>query len=86
MIKAIVIIRILHPWFRSSGPGIFEQIELQAKLLNYFLGSNKSNINQKPADFGERFFFGLFWWPAGKGRWSAVGKKWESRAVSVVKL
>jgi hypothetical protein len=25
---------------------IFEQIELQAKLLNYFLGSNKSNINQ----------------------------------------
>jgi len=26
---------------------ILEQIELQAKLLNYFLGSNKSNINQK---------------------------------------
>jgi len=25
---------------------IFEQIELQAKLLNYFLESNKSNINQ----------------------------------------
>jgi len=24
----------------------FEQIELQAKLLNYFLGNNKSNINQ----------------------------------------
>ena len=24
----------------------FEQIELQAKLLNYFLGINKSNINQ----------------------------------------
>ena len=24
----------------------FEQIELQAKQLNYFLGSNKSNINQ----------------------------------------
>jgi len=23
-----------------------EQIELQAKLLNFFLGSNKSNINQ----------------------------------------
>jgi len=23
-----------------------EQIELQAKLLNYFSGSNKSNINQ----------------------------------------
>jgi len=27
----------------------FEQIELQAKLLNYFLGSNKSNINQLAA-------------------------------------
>ena len=26
-----------------------EQIELQAKLLNYFLGSNKSNINQSLA-------------------------------------
>jgi len=26
--------------------GLLEQIELQAKLLNYFLGSNKSNINQ----------------------------------------
>jgi len=25
----------------------FEQIELQAKLLNYFLGSNKSNINRR---------------------------------------
>jgi len=25
---------------------MFEQIELQAKLLNYFLGSNKNNINQ----------------------------------------
>jgi len=25
---------------------VIEQIELQAKLLNYFLGSNKSNINQ----------------------------------------
>ena len=25
---------------------VLEQIELQAKLLNYFLGSNKSNINQ----------------------------------------
>ena len=24
-----------------------EQIELQAKLLNYFLGSNKSHINQR---------------------------------------
>ena len=27
-------------------PIILEQIELQAKLLYYFLGSNKSNINQ----------------------------------------
>ena len=25
---------------------VIEKIELQAKLLNYFLGSNKSNINQ----------------------------------------
>ena len=31
---------------------VFEQIELQAKLLNYFLGSNKSNINQ--ITFGQR--------------------------------
>jgi hypothetical protein len=29
----------------------FEQIELQAKLLNYFLGSNKSNINQSQLFF-----------------------------------
>ena len=28
---------------------VHEQIELQAKLLNYFLGSNKSNINQSSA-------------------------------------
>jgi len=27
---------------------VFEQIELQVKLLNYLLGSNKSNINQYP--------------------------------------
>jgi len=33
-------------WARTSACIIFEQIELQAKLLNYFLGSNKSNINQ----------------------------------------
>jgi hypothetical protein len=30
---------------RSDGMSVVEQIELQAKLLNYFLGSNKSNIN-----------------------------------------
>jgi len=30
----------------------FEQIELQAKLINYFLGSNKSNINQYIHIFG----------------------------------
>ena len=29
----------------------FEQIELSAKLLNYFLGSNKSNINQSMSVF-----------------------------------
>ena len=32
-----------------------EQIELQAKLLNYFLGSNKSNINQS-----QRLHFGVY--------------------------
>jgi len=29
------------------------QIELQAKLLNYFLGSNKSNINQLRNRYGD---------------------------------
>ena len=40
--------------FRSlkSKKKRFEQIELQAKLLNYFLGSNKSNINQSTAPGG----------------------------------
>jgi len=35
-------------WQRANSviSHLFEQIELQAKLLNYFLGSNKSNINQ----------------------------------------
>ena len=32
----------------------FEQIELQAKLLNYFLGSNKSNINHNADGAGKR--------------------------------
>ena len=30
---------------KAVSADFFEQIELQAKLLNYFLGSNKSNIN-----------------------------------------
>jgi len=34
----------------------FEQIELQAKLLNYFLGSNKSNINQSSLVTGPLLF------------------------------
>ena len=34
------------PLHRRSACSSCEQIELQAKLLNYFLGSNKSNINQ----------------------------------------
>jgi len=39
--------RPLQPENRPSGRAkLYEQIELQAKLLNYFLGSNKSNINQ----------------------------------------
>jgi len=33
----------------------FEQIELQAKLLNYFLGSNKSNINHNRPVQGHSF-------------------------------
>jgi len=36
------------PVLRSWGY-FLEQIKLQAKLLNYFLGSNKSNINQYSA-------------------------------------
>jgi len=32
-------------WLSSFLSYSIEQIELQAKLLNYFLGSNKSNIN-----------------------------------------
>ena len=35
---------------------IDEQIELQAKLLNYFLGSNKSNINQSTSSEPENSF------------------------------
>jgi len=34
---------------KISNPKRFEQIELPAKLLNYFLWSNKSNINQSAA-------------------------------------
>jgi len=37
---------MLNLWRQASKPSYHEQIELQAKLLNYFLGSNKSNINQ----------------------------------------
>jgi len=32
--------------FADEDPLLFEQIELPAKLLDYFLGSNKRNINQ----------------------------------------
>ena len=39
-------IPIVFPTALPALPAILEQIELQAKLLNYFLGSNKSNINQ----------------------------------------
>ena len=34
---------------------VIEQIELQAKLLNYFLGSNKSNINQSYSSVHHEF-------------------------------
>jgi len=36
-----------------------EQIELQAKLLNYFLGSNKSNIKKNKTDFIFRVEFDI---------------------------
>jgi len=38
----------LHTHTHEIHVQLDEQIELQAKLLNYFLGSNKSNINQCP--------------------------------------
>jgi len=37
------IVRSHPPW----DPHRFEQMELPAKLLDYFVWSNKSNINQK---------------------------------------
>jgi len=37
---------MVYPETNSFRGIVFEQIELQAKLLNYSLGSNKSNINQ----------------------------------------
>jgi len=47
--------RHLDKWHDFNGKQLhrlnqYEQIELQAKLLNYFLGSNKSNINQSHVD------------------------------------
>jgi len=50
-----------------------EQIELQAKLLNYFLGSNKSNINQSTLGWGDRRgAHGTFPYPSRDG-----GEGWE---------
>jgi len=50
-----------HISIKSSGWTFFviiKQIELQAKLLNYFLlGSNKSNINQSSKPFIKRCVF-----------------------------
>ena len=41
----------------------FEQIELQAKLLNYFLENNKSNSNQCARIFSFRFvYIGFCFW------------------------
>jgi len=37
----------------------FEHIELPAKLINYFLHSNKSNINQSRTDNSEVTIFGV---------------------------
>jgi len=45
----IPLVSLFDPLFKRSRLHCFdicEQIELQAKLPNYFLGSNKSNINQ----------------------------------------
>jgi len=42
----------------SSNLKRFEQIELQAKLLNYFLGSDKSNINQTLYNLKEHSIIG----------------------------
>jgi len=38
--------RSISAWDLRINNRMVSQIELQAKLLNYFLGSNKSNINQ----------------------------------------
>ena len=48
-----------------------EQIELQAKLLNYFLGSNKSNINQ---------FTGCFPDPRSVGQGNTGSLYWNIRS------
>jgi len=55
-VKLVVVVGVEYS-FRNckavpmgKNPGVnqlkFEQVELQAKLLNYFLGINESNINQ----------------------------------------
>jgi len=53
---------------------IFEQIELLAKLLDYFLRSNKSNINQQWALLG--------WTPlANSAKPNQVGGDHSDRAL-----
>ena len=48
---------LVHMWDVTQTKCIFEQIELQAKLQNYFLGSNKSNINQNLSVYMYAFTF-----------------------------
>jgi len=45
---------------------MIEIIELPAKLLDYFLRSNKSNINQSTIPPHLVREFGLFWYRVGK--------------------
>ena len=58
----------------SIRVSMLEQIELQAKLLNCFLGSNKSNINQSSMSTGDwDLFLGPLEWAraetGGADRW-----------------
>ena len=52
------------------------QIELQAKLLNYFLGSNKSNINQSQS--GSSSWEPSPMLPLGRGRYHCTASRFSS--------
>jgi len=57
---------------RRCGQCSHGQIELQAKLLNYFLGSNKSNINQSHGLRARITHTFTYWWPARSVLWYSV--------------